>query len=114
MIRTVVHLVKNRLKGHIFKNMILAEYQKKTTTYIFTRIIISEDSNGHEVNLLMKKNKCFTVFEVKATQTISENLFKEMNRFEEFTAPEGITQTAISTVQLSYHVQFRFFTITGF
>ena len=95
-IRTADDLVENRLKGHIFENMVLAEYQKKNHhLYLHEDYYFWQDSNGHEVDLLMKKNQGFAVFEVKATQTISEALFKEMDRFEEITAPATVTKTLI-------------------
>ncbi|MVN23482.1 ATP-binding protein [Mucilaginibacter arboris] len=95
-IRTPDDLVENRLKGHVFENMILSEYQKKNQhLYLHEDYYFWQDSNGHEVDLLMKKNKGFAVFEVKATQTISEGLFKEMDRFEQISAPSELTKTLI-------------------
>ncbi len=95
-IRTADELVENRLKGHVFENMVLSEYQKKNHhLYLHEDYYFWQDSNGHKVDLLMKKNQGFAVFEVKATQTISESLFKEMNRFEENAAPDKVTKTLI-------------------
>jgi predicted AAA+ superfamily ATPase len=95
-LRTVEELQEDRLKGHIFENMILAEYQKQNHhRYLHLDYYFWQDSNAHEVDLLMKKGQGFSVFEIKATQTISTALFKEMDRFEEIAAPAPVDKTLI-------------------
>ncbi len=95
-IRTTHELIENRLKGQIFENMIVAEYEKKNQhLYQHHDYYFWQDSNGHEVDLLMKTNQCFAVFEIKATQTISSGLFKEMDRFEAIAAPAQVSKTLI-------------------
>lgn len=95
-IRTADDLIENRLKGQVFENMILAEYQKKNHhLYLHQDYYFWQDSNGHEVDLLMKKNQGFTVFEIKATQTVTSNLFKEMDRFEAVAAPAPVHKTLV-------------------
>jgi predicted AAA+ superfamily ATPase len=95
-IRTAEEVEENRLKGHIFENMILAEYQKQNQhLYLHQDHYFWQDSNAHEVDLLMKKGQGFSIFEIKATQTISSALFKEMDRFEEIAAPAEVDKTLI-------------------
>lgn len=95
-IRTADELAENRLKGQVFENMVLAEYQKKNHhLYLHQDYYFWQDSNAHEVDLLMKKNQGFAVFEIKATQTISLGLFKEMDRFEQIAAPDKVNKTLI-------------------
>jgi len=95
-IRTTGELEENRLKGHIFENMILAEYQKQNHhLYLHRDYYFWQDSNAHEVDLLMKTGQGFSIFEIKATQTISAALFKEMDRFEEIAAPAPVNKTLI-------------------
>lgn len=95
-IRTDDELVENRLKGHVFENMILAEYQKKNHhLYLHQDYYFWQDSNANEVDLLMKNNEGFSIFEIKATKTVSSNLFKEMDRFEEVVAPIEVNKTLI-------------------
>jgi hypothetical protein len=43
----------------------------------------------------MKNNEGFSIFEIKATKTVSSNLFKEMDRFEEVVAPIEVNKTLI-------------------
>ncbi|MDP9082070.1 MAG: ATP-binding protein [Bacteroidota bacterium] len=95
-IRTAEELNENRLKGNIFENMILAEYQKKNHhLYLHQDYYFWQDSSGHEVDLLIKKHNGFDIFEVKATQTITSALFKELDRFAEIAAPEKVNKTLI-------------------
>ena len=94
--RTAEELRENRLKGHIFENMVMAEYQKQNHhLYLHQDYYFWQDSNAHEVDLLMKKGQDFSIFEIKATQTISTALFKEMDRFEEVAAPAKVNKTLI-------------------
>lgn len=95
-IRTAAELSENRLKGNIFENLIVAEYQKKNHhLYLHEDYHFWQDSNAHEVDMLMKKGQDFSIYEIKATQTISNGLFKEMDRFEEISAPAKVTKTLI-------------------
>jgi hypothetical protein len=95
-IKTVAELSENRLKGNIFENLILAEYQKKNHhLYLHEDYYFWQDSNAHEVDLLMKKGQGFSIYEIKATQTINSNLFKEMDRFEEISTPTPVSKTLI-------------------
>ena len=87
-IRTAKELELNRLKGNVFENMIVAEFQKNNQhLYRHRNYYFWQDSNGHEVDLLTKKAQGFDVFEIKATQTVSTALFKELDRFETIAAP---------------------------
>lgn len=95
-IRAAEELELNRLKGNIFENMILAEFQKQNQhLYLHQDHYFWQDSNAHEVDLLMKKGQDFSIFEIKATQTISTALFKEMDRFEEIAKPAQVNKTLV-------------------
>lgn len=94
--KTAADLEENRLKGNVFENMIVAEYQKKNHhQYLHEDYYFWQDSNANEVDLLMKKGEGFSVFEIKATQTLSPGLFKEMDRFEDISAPAKVEKTLI-------------------
>lgn len=77
-------LIGSAVKGALFENMLVAEYLKLT----HHRNQIPDawfwrDSAGHEVDLLIQEGDRFLVNDLKATQTINTNLFKELNYFEE-------------------------------
>jgi len=95
-IRTTDELEENRLKGNIFENIIVAEYQKQNHhRYLHRDYYFWQDSNAHEVDLLLKKGQGFSIFEFKATQTVSSALFKEMDRFEAIATPAKVDKTLI-------------------
>lgn len=94
--KTTADLEENRLKGNVFENMVVAEYQKKNHhQYLHEDYYFWQDSNSNEVDLLIKKGDGFSVFEIKSTQTISPDLFKEMDRFENISAPAKVEKTLI-------------------
>jgi predicted AAA+ superfamily ATPase len=85
-IRTAEDFEQNRLKGNLFENMIIAEYQKNNNhQYLHQDYYFWQDTNGREVDLLIKTPNGFDIFEIKATQTVSLSLFKELDYFEELT-----------------------------
>ncbi len=95
-IRTSSNLEIDRLKGNIFENMIVAEFQKRNYhEYLLQEYHFWQDSNGNEVDILTKTDSGFEVFEVKATQTISSDLFKQLDRFEDIAAPSKVSKTLI-------------------
>ena len=95
-IRTPDEFNENRLKGHLFENMVLAEYQKQNHhAYLHQENYFWQDSNAHEVDFLVKNPKGFDIAEIKATQTITSALFKEMDWFETLATPEKVNKTLI-------------------
>ncbi|TFF40695.1 ATP-binding protein [Mucilaginibacter psychrotolerans] len=95
-VRSADELAGNRLKGNIFENMVLAEYQKKNQhLYLHQEYFFWQDSSGHEVDMLMKNSNGFDVYEVKATQTVTSALFKELDRFAGLVSPEEVNKTLI-------------------
>ncbi|MBB5438696.1 hypothetical protein HDC92_002377 [Pedobacter sp. AK017] len=96
-IRSPEDFEQNRLKGNLFENMIIAEFQKKNYhQYLHKDYNFWQDSNNREVDLLIKTNNGFDIFEIKATQTISASLFKELDYFE------GLTPNLVIKKNLIY------------
>ena len=95
-ITSAEEMEENRLKGNIFENMIIGEFQKKNFhQYLHQNYYFWQDSNNHEVDLLSKTAKGFNIFEVKATQTIKPTLLKNMDYFEEIAGNTAIKKTLI-------------------
>lgn len=89
-------LIQNRLKGNIFENLIVAEYFKqKEHQYLDQEYYFWQDSNANEVDLLTQRGTEFYIAEIKATETISKNLFEKMDRFEVISAPAKVHKTLI-------------------
>jgi predicted AAA+ superfamily ATPase len=95
-IRSAEEMEENRLKGNIFENMVIAEYQKKNFhQYLHQNYYFWQDSNNHEIDLLIKTAKGFDIFEVKATQTIKPSVFAGMDYFEAIAGDAKIKKTLI-------------------
>lgn len=95
-IKTSEALSRNRLKGNIFENMVIAEFQKQNYhNYLNNEYYFWQDSHANEVDLLQPTDEGFNVFEIKATQTITPDLFKNMNKFEMITSPKKAEKTLI-------------------
>lgn len=95
-IRAPGELIENRLKGNVFENMILAEYQKQNHhRYLHRDYYFWQDRDGHEVDMLLRKLNGFDIYEIKATQTITSALFKEMDLFASLVPSEQVNKTLI-------------------
>jgi len=75
-------------KGSVFENMIVAEQLKRGYHLSVPRdLYFWQDSNKNEIDLLWKENNTFQAMEIKATQTVTSELFKQLDKFEAFIAP---------------------------
>ncbi|SDH31643.1 hypothetical protein SAMN05421827_12122 [Pedobacter terrae] len=95
-IKTSEALLRNRLKGNIFENMVIAEFQKQNYhNYLNKEYYFWQDSHANEVDLLQPTDEGFSVFEIKATQTVTPDLFKNINKFEVTASPKKVEKTLI-------------------
>ncbi|MBL1408694.1 ATP-binding protein [Sphingobacterium faecale] len=90
-IRKPEELSINRLKGNIFENFVIANFQKlNDNRYQHLNYYFWQDHNGIEIDLLLKTANAFDVYEVKSTQTLSAALFKNLKHFIELASPEEV------------------------
>lgn len=95
-IKTDKALIENRLKGNIFENMVIAEFQKQNYhNFLNNEYYFWQDSNTNEVDLLLPTDNGFSAFEIKATQTITSDLFKNLDKFELNASPQKVEKTLI-------------------
>ncbi len=95
-IKSADEIILNRLKGNLFENLILAELEEQNfRQYAHLDYYFWQDSNANEIDVLTKNYVGFDAFEIKATETISNELFKQMDRFAELAAPEEVRKTLI-------------------
>jgi predicted AAA+ superfamily ATPase len=95
-IKTGKALTGNRLKGNIFENMVIAEFQKQNYhNSLNNEYYFWQDSNTNEVDLLLPTDNGFSAFEIKATQTITSDLFKNLDKFELNASPKKVEKTLI-------------------
>ena len=87
---------ENRLKGNVFKNLIVSEtFKQKEHKYLDQDYFFWQDSNANEVDLLTKTDQDFHISEIKATETVSQKLFQKMDKFEEMAAPVKVHKTLV-------------------
>lgn len=90
-IREPEELAINRLKGNIFENFVIANFQKfNENRYQHLNYYFWQDHNGLEIDLLLKTANTFDVYEVKSTQTLSGALFKNLKHFIELVEPQSV------------------------
>lgn len=89
-------LLLDRAKGNIFENMIVAEQLKRGYHLAVPRdVYFWQDSNQNEIDLLWKERGVFQAIEIKATQTVTNDLFKQLDKFEDFIAPDPVRKFLI-------------------
>ncbi|WP_057936103.1 ATP-binding protein [Algoriphagus resistens] len=90
-IREPGELAINRLKGNIFENFVIANFQKfNENRYRHLSYYFWQDHNGLEIDLLLKTADTVDVYEVKSTQTLSGALFKNLQHFIELVKPQAV------------------------
>lgn len=95
-IREPAAFLVNRLKGNIFENLIVSNFCKLNEhRYQHHHYYFWQDHNGLEIDMLRTSAQLFDVFEIKSTQTIGSDLFKNMQYFSTIVAPNTVRQHLI-------------------
>lgn len=70
-------LVHDKMRGHLFENMVVMEFVKHAYNEGRTgHLSFYRDSNGNEIDLLVAKNGCYTTIEIKSSQTYNSEFEK--------------------------------------
>ncbi len=95
-IKSGEELLTDRNKGNVFENMIIAEHIKAIHhLYLFRDLYFWQDSNKVEIDLLWKDKDTYFATDIKATKTISNELFKQLDKFENYAAPDPVQKTLV-------------------
>lgn len=95
-IRSKDEMVANRLKGNIFENLIIAEFQKRNChQYLHQNYYFWQDSNKNEIDLLQQTATGFNIYEIKATETVKSSLLKNMDYFQSLLKGETLQKTLV-------------------
>lgn len=90
-IREKSEILTNRLKGNIFENLVVSNFMKiNEHRYLHRHYYFWQDHNGLEVDLLRKTADAFEAYEIKATQTLTSDLFKGLHHFAEIAKPATV------------------------
>lgn len=89
-------IYNKEIKGHLFENMIIAEYHKqnyhnnKMEDFSFWR-----DVAGKEVDLIRQEDDSLNIIEIKASTTIFPKQFKELEYFESVSSDKINSKTLV-------------------
>lgn len=91
-IRSKEQLAKHSQKGSVFENLIISEKLKQNHhQYLMNDHWFWQDSNKREVDLMIQRAGKFDIYEVKATSTVTQKLFKNLEFFSGV-APESVNR----------------------
>ena len=85
-------------KGNLFENYVISEFIKKNYHNNLLRDVwFWRDAVGHEVDFIWQKTEKLNLVEIKATETIMQDMFKGLTYFEKL-KPELIeSKTLVHT-----------------
>lgn len=88
-------VILSSLKGSLFENFVITEFIKKNYHNNLLRDVwFWRDAVGHEVDFIWQKTEKLNLVEIKATETIMQDMFKGLNYFEKL-KPELIESKSI-------------------
>jgi uncharacterized protein len=88
-------VILSSLKGSLFENYVITEFIKKNYHNNLLRDVwFWRDAVGHEVDFIWQKTEKLNLVEIKATETIMQDMFKGLNYFEKL-KPELIESKSI-------------------
>ncbi len=83
-IREVTQVETHYLRGSLFENLVIADIFKSfTNTGKEPPITFWRDKTGHEIDLLVESGNDLHPVEIKSSQTISPNFFKDLNFYKD-------------------------------
>ncbi len=89
-------ILTHPVKGNLFKNLVIAEYQKRIyhknrTNYIW----FWRDSAGNEVDLLIQDGLELTLVKIKAGQTVMPEMFNTLAYWEKISERKNLLKTLV-------------------
>ena len=75
------HLQAHPLRGSLFENLVVLEMLKaRINAGLQTNLHFYRDSSGLEVDVLLEEGNMIKLFEIKSSQTISQESFAQVNK----------------------------------
>lgn len=100
-IETPQQLSRDRMRGHLFENLIVEEMLKKRLNEgRESNLYFYRDSNMNEIDLLADNGGNFSAIEVKSAMTYSPNFSKALQKADEWIKPPITERTIIYTGDL--------------
>lgn len=83
-IENETQLSSDRMRGHLFENMVISDILKKRTNEgKSTNLMFYRDSNGNEIDLLIPNGQLWEGYEIKSSTTYNSSFEKGFNRLTE-------------------------------
>ena len=97
-IKSPDQILTHPIKGHLFENMMIAEYVKRMHhKNALEDVWFWRDSAGHEIDFLVEDGLTMDLFEIKSTQTVMSGQFKGLNYFDQNYESEKIKKSLVYT-----------------
>lgn len=85
----------DKMRGHLFENMVVIDYLKKSYNKgVNGGLYFYRDSNGNEVDLLVKNGRVYNCYEIKSSATFHTDFVKGLNNFEK-TFPDLVGEKSV-------------------
>lgn len=86
---------RDKMRGHLFENMVVMNYLKdRLNRGMNDGLYFYRDSNGNEVDLLVKNGAAYDCYEIKSSATFHADFIKGLDNFEksfpDFTAKKSV------------------------
>lgn len=76
-------LNRDKMRGHLFENMVIIDYIKNAfNNGINGGFYFYRDSNGNEIDFMIKKGSKYDCFEIKSSSTFHQDFMKGLKSFE--------------------------------
>lgn len=86
---------RDKMRGHLFENMVIMEFLKRRyNAGLNGGVYFYRDSNGNEVDLLIKTGTAYDCYEIKSSATFHPDFTKGLNNFEK-TFPDLVNSKAV-------------------
>lgn len=86
---------RDKMRGHLFENMVIMDFLKKRyNSGQNGGLYFYRDSNGNEVDLLVKDGSGYDCYEIKSSATFHPDFAKGLNNFEK-TFPDLVHKKAV-------------------
>lgn len=86
---------RDKMRGHLFENMVIMNFLKDRYNHGITGgIYFYRDSNGNEVDLLVKRGSQYNCYEIKSSATFHPDFAKGIKNFEK-SYPELVKEKTI-------------------
>lgn len=86
---------RDKMRGHLFENMVIMEYLKRSyNSGKNGGLYFYRDSNGNEVDLLVKNGSGFDCYEIKSASTFHPDFARGLRNFED-SFPEMVRNKTI-------------------